>query len=217
LHKDHSGIFAAHTHQRKSVQAPNIHFHIVTNRSNAGGSAAISKQSLTRRLAQNVPGYEAIAEHPMGINNSHQVIHYALKLLDGVVKALSNSISPNSIYAPKDIKVVYALLDLISLEGIYQNVTPGLGIPLERRAKPQISSAFKANKGNTAQATDYTILTDICTCLDKFDRGGIHNDMLALIQDRTRADRLTARAELAFNPAHGSDGCKKQLYNALDQ
>lgn len=153
----------------------------------------------------------------MGTSDSDRVIHYALNLLERVIKTLSNPIDANSIYAPKDIRYVYALLDLISLEGVCQNVTPGLGIPLERRAKLQISSAFKINKQNVTQAIDCRKLGYICACLDKIDQCGVQIDMLALIQDRTRADRLTAHAELAFNPAHESDDYKRRFYSALDK
>jgi len=184
---------------------------------NTGGSVAPSKQSFTERLAQNVPDHEATPDHLAGTSASHKVIQFALHLFDGVMRALSKLVDSDSIYAPKDIRYIYALLDLISLEGIYQNVTDGLGIPLERRAKPQISSVLKTNKQNGTQVIDRKMLADICACLDKIDQFGIHNDMLALIQDRARADRLTARAELAFNPVHESEDYKKQFFSELEK
>lgn len=100
-------------------------------------------------------------------------------------------------------RALHALLDLVSLEGIYPSLSEGLGIPLEKRLisvlptgviakQSQVPAGDKWNKSQ-----DEALLHHILTALNEIlldNRPSIQ----PVIRDRILTDVLPATAELAF-------------------
>ena len=115
--------------------------------------------------------------------------------------------------------MLHALLDLISLEGIYPSLSPGAGIPLRERvisvlpagvvAKPATSSV-----GSTPQkeALLDQVMTGVCGIL--FDR---RPSIQPVIRGRILSDIVSGTADLAFNSSRLSEDKRSRYREAFSR
>ncbi|KAL8931094.1 MAG: hypothetical protein Q9208_000197 [Pyrenodesmia sp. 3 TL-2023] len=102
-------------------------------------------------------------------------------------------------------KVVDGLLDLLVLEGIYPSLSPGVGVPVERRLKSALKGGFTTrplSEASGGKADDQQLLTDIVECLSPISLSRV--GLSTSVQDRTFVDLIAATGELAFSPAFHS-------------
>ena len=114
-------------------------------------------------------------------------------------------------------KIIFALIDLISLEGVYRCVTPGLGVPLERRAKVQIMSMIRLSKTSKGILYDYKLLENLFLSLYRLHTAGSSNDVVADLKDKTLLDLVTVCAELGLNRKWGQIKYKDVFHQILDR
>ena len=103
------------------------------------------------------------------------------------------------VFSPKDRRVITALLDLLALEGIYPCLAPGVGVPLERRAKAIIPSS-QQHTGAIRKVRNVRILTEIVLLFTRILQGG-QGEVFELLRDRCLVDVLAGCGELGFNPS----------------
>ncbi|KAI9774319.1 MAG: hypothetical protein M1840_004213 [Geoglossum simile] len=167
--------------------------------SKAGG------QSVIDRLFQSLPG-KADAILPRIV-----VLRKALDLLLAIHRSLVSEQSslpgdkairtPQILYEPKARRTIYGLFDLISLEGIYPSLSPGVGVPLERRVKSVLPAGVIARRAppSSSEDRDLGLLQEIADRLlgvDSNARIGIS----PICRERVLVDLIAACGELAFCP-----------------
>lgn len=131
------------------------------------------------------------------------IIRRALVLLSGIHQALDEvTLSVSALL--QDLskrKTVDGLLDLISLEGIYPSLSPGVGIPIERRVRSVLKNGVitrPSPSGDGPQRQGQSLLVEICLALDNILEDG--NGLASIIQERTLVDLIAGFGELAFSP-----------------
>jgi hypothetical protein len=120
-------------------------------------------------------------------------------------------------------RALHALLDLISVEGIYPSLSQGVGIPLEQRVISVLPKGVVAKQPKTAAALrpqDENVLRHILNVLAVIlsdDQPGIQSVVLG----RILTDIICGAAELAFNSARLSqddrDKCDRLLETVIDK
>ena len=143
------------------------------------------------------------------------VIGRALDLLDAIHRAFATPVTDegSSRYTRAEIgntdledarrrQIIHALLDLISLEGIYPSLSSGVGIPLQQRvisvlpagiiAKQTTIPASSTPHDGILLARVMRILVDIV--LDERD------SIQPIIRSRILSDLISGLSDLAFNP-----------------
>ena len=143
------------------------------------------------------------------------MISYATSLLKSIhIHTLANLKpipSPDDLFSPKDRKTITALIDLITLEGVYPCLTPGIGPPVERRAKTIIQPSKKVagRLQDVVELRDTAILIGaINTFIEilKDNKG----EVVELVKDRCLVDVVAGCGELAFNPSSGTPEDRSQ-------
>ncbi|KAF8474607.1 hypothetical protein BDZ91DRAFT_674570 [Kalaharituber pfeilii] len=146
-------------------------------------------------------------QKPTKSEPSEQVITYAASLLQRIhTRLLINykpTPSPEDIFSPKDRRIITALLDLLAIEGIYPCLTPGLGIPIERRAKAIIPPSRNISK-NAQELCRVKILIQVVNVLAGILKDG-KGEVANLLKDRCLVDLVAGCGELAFNPSNGDE------------
>lgn len=126
------------------------------------------------------------------------VIRKALDLLSKIHLSLEASTEVSSVALENlsDRRTLDALLDLVSLEGIYPFLSPGVGIPIERRVKSVIQAGF-VTRSSTAQYQDNELLPSICVSLYEI---AVSQSLSSSIRDRSLVDLIAGLGELGYSP-----------------
>ncbi|KAF8445525.1 hypothetical protein BGX38DRAFT_1195156 [Terfezia claveryi] len=173
---------------------------------------SLGPSTLIGRLSTTLPGGNIHDGNELGL-----IIAYALSLVQKIhaylLSKYKSSPSPEDIFSPKDRRIIIALLDLLALEGIYPCLTPGVGVPLERRAKAIIPPSSKIPSGGLRSIKKISVLTDVILSLSSLlqnDRG----EVVDLLKDRCLVDLVAGYGELAFNPSqdHGLTEDEKKTW-----
>lgn len=143
-------------------------------------------------------------------NTRYRVISKALLLLLSIHHALCqrpiNSPSSDVLRDLKSRRITDGLLDLIFLEGIYPSLSPGVGIPIERRVrsvlKGSIVTRISAEHGQ--EMKDKTLLIKITESLTQIATSK-ENGLGPALQDRTLVDLIAGLGELAYNPTNANE------------
>ncbi|EEA28791.1 protein required for cell viability, putative [Talaromyces marneffei ATCC 18224] len=146
------------------------------------------------------------------------VIEEALQHLESIHSALVSAVNARDESqqqledAREDAKrrrVIYTLLDLISIEGVYPCLSTGVGIPLEKRVISNLPTGVVARQAPEMTSDKprnevllYRILLALTSILLNESDGGIQS----LLQGRVLSDVISAAADLAFNSRQISDG-----------
>lgn len=119
---------------------------------------------------------------------------------------------------PERRQVVEGLLDLISLEGIYPDLSPGVGIPIGNRVKSVFEKGFVAKlsqAGGQPETKNYALLDHIVLQLDiivSSKDGGLKS----ALENRIFVDLIAALGELLFGPFPvGNHDALKALWDVL--
>lgn len=155
-----------------------------------------------------------------------QVIGKALSLLLDIHEAFSQSVensgSSNPLQSPSQQKTVDGLLDLISLEGIYPFLSPGVGVPIERRVRSVLKGGLVSKPSlvdDGAAHEDKRLLAEICDGLYGITKG--EGGLASSLQERTLVDLIAGLGELAHAPLLRDQHSKKQndsmLQSLLDR
>ncbi|RPA72420.1 hypothetical protein BJ508DRAFT_419463 [Ascobolus immersus RN42] len=163
-------------------------------------------EPVLKRVASSKPRSQSVITSIAEANNLpseppaeglHPVISRALTILGDLLENPPPGPSEGQ-SSPEDWRAVYALLDLLSLEVIYPSLSPGVGIPIERRVKPIIQQQLSPK--TSSSRSQLRAVTDIL--LRIWARRGSLSDALAR---RSIADLVAANGELAFNTDKCSD------------
>lgn len=125
-------------------------------------------------------------------------IHYALCRTSHAQK------SPTPLQDSKNRKIVDGLLDLISLEGIYPSLSPGVGIPIERRVRTVLQGGVitrTLSEEGDEEPRNKLLLTKIVDSLGTIPESNEVGLRLAL-QERTLVDLIAGLSELAYSPLY---------------
>jgi Required for nuclear transport of RNA pol II C-terminus 1/Required for nuclear transport of RNA pol II C-terminus 2 len=162
-------------------------------------------QSVVDRLFQSFSG-KADVTHPRIV-----VLRKALDLLLATHRSLvleQNSLprdkavqTPQILYEPKARRTIYGLFDLISLEGIYPSLSPGVGVPLERRVKSVLPAGVIAKQAPLSGRED----RDLGLLQEIVDRllgvyPNARTGISPICRERVLVDLIAACGELAFGP-----------------
>ncbi|KAF8421108.1 hypothetical protein BGX38DRAFT_1240506 [Terfezia claveryi] len=154
---------------------------------------SLGPSTLIGRLSTTLPGGNIHDGNELGL-----IIAYALSLVQKIhaylLSKYKSSPSPEDIFSPKDRRIIIALLDLLALEGIYPCLTPGVGVPLERRAKAIIPPSSKIPSGGLRSIKKISVLTDVILSLSSLlqnDRG----EVVDLLKDRCLVDLVAENME----------------------
>ena len=151
------------------------------------------------------------------------IIGKALLLLRDIHTCLRNCLDPmlakEVLYNSTSRRTIDALLDLISLEGIYPLLLPGVGVPIERRVKSVFQGSFTTRTADADQTsnTDLTLLVNIADELRLIatDSG---RGVSGPLRERTLVDLIAALAQLAFLPSPVQASSRvKEFNSALEQ
>ena len=102
-------------------------------------------------------------------------------------------------------KIVDALLDLVSLEGIYPSLSPGVGAPVENRVRSALNGGLVTRpvKEDTGGKPEDAMLLKLIA--DDLRPILLSNQGLkSIIQERVFVDILSALSELAYCPSYDS-------------
>ncbi|MCJ1402862.1 hypothetical protein MMC11_006083 [Xylographa trunciseda] len=133
------------------------------------------------------------------------IIRKALALLLNIHHQLEGSqdaaLRDEVLYNSGNRRIVDALLDLISLEGIYPNLLPGVGVPIQRRVKSVLRNGTISRVAQTEDKLDQDrdLLLYIVTELDKLMISNGRGLYSAFVE-RTLVDLIAARAQFAYSP-----------------
>lgn len=105
-------------------------------------------------------------------------------------------------------RVIYTLLDLISIEGVYPCLSTGVGIPLEKRVisnLPQGVVARQAPEMTSDKPRNEVLLYRILLVFTSILLDESHGGTRSLLRGRVLSDVISAAADLAFNSRQISD------------
>ncbi|KAI5304260.1 hypothetical protein KEM56_006685 [Ascosphaera pollenicola] len=140
-------------------------------------------------------------------------IHLAHGDLGDVDQAVEEDKDPTLTDAQRR-RTIHALLDLLSIEGIYPSLSPGVGVPLDQRIVSSLPTGVVAKQqpserhGASQRREDERLLARILDGLDKIlrsEEAGIQQ----LILNRIISDIIAGSAELAFNSTIFTSAQKK--------
>lgn len=138
------------------------------------------------------------------------VIGKALEILAGIHTAFTTPVNNADEYLQpenagledaKRRRMLHALLDLISLEGIYPSLSSGVGIPLQQRVISVLPAGVIAKQANTSSSSkpsNESLLDRILSTLFEivFD---VRPSIQPVIRGRILSDMISGASDLAFN------------------
>jgi hypothetical protein len=93
------------------------------------------------------------------------------------------------------VSVVYRLLDLILLEGVYPSLAPGVGIQPERQTRSRLCNKY------AKPPKDLNILIPILYETLNGIAFGEEGGIKSLVRDRVLIELIAALADVAFSPS----------------
>lgn len=149
-------------------------------------------------------------------NSRRAVVRRALQLLSELHQILSNDpdnrLRQGVLFTSQSRRLVDGLLDLISLEGIYPNLLPGVGVPIERRLKSVLQGGTVTQLPQSAQPShkDEDLLLEISTQLSKI---AISSDegLCGALQERILVDLIATKVQLTFSSRDDASKSKHDL------
>lgn len=141
-------------------------------------------------------------------------IHRAIKDDTSVASDLTTDLSKR--------KTVDGLLDLISLEGIYPCLSPGVGIPIERRVTSVLRNGVVTRASSSDDGPQFqgqSLLAETCLALDEILKDG--GSLASQAQERILVDLVAGYGELAYSHSVESASSRNiyscQLKGILDR
>lgn len=117
-------------------------------------------------------------------------------------------------------RMLHALLDLISLEGIYPSLSAGVGIPLQQRVISVLPAGVIAKQQSNASSKDKprdeVLLDRILATLSDIILD-VRPSIQPVIRVRILSDIISGSSDLAFNSTMISTGKKNHYQNVFDR
>jgi hypothetical protein len=157
------------------------------------------------------------------------VIRKALDILTGIHEAFVlpasqhvaqqsySEVADSPMEDAKRRRMLHALLDLISLEGIYPSLSSGVGIPLQQRVISVLPAGIIAKKANTINSRvphDEPLLRHIIGALLSI-LNDPRSSIQSIIRSRILSDVISGTCDLAFNPMLEESSDRRDLQIAL--
>lgn len=137
---------------------------------------------------------------PKDKTKADAVVWHALLLLESIHQTMleDETQTEEILRTPALRRIVDALLDLISLEGIYPRLSPGVGAPIDRRVRSVLQGGTSITEVKDQKEPDLAGLDVLVERLYTivFTRRGI----AMAIEQRTLVDVLAGIAQLAYGP-----------------
>ncbi|KAJ5329609.1 hypothetical protein N7452_009999 [Penicillium brevicompactum] len=164
------------------------------------------------------------AERPTVINRALDIlinIHeaFVLPASQEVSQKPYSEVADSPMEDAKRRRVLHALLDLVSLEGIYPSLSSGVGIPLQQRVISVLPAGIIAKKATTITSSvpqNHQLLRRIIGVL--LD---ILNDnrpsIQPIIRSRILSDVISGLSDLAFNPNIQESSDRTSLQKSLSK
>ncbi|MCJ1246443.1 hypothetical protein MMC30_003650 [Trapelia coarctata] len=168
-------------------------------------------QSIIERISSNDP---SIVQNGQGPRSA--VVRRALQLLSELHQALCKDPDVKRVqevlFTSSSRRLIDGLLDLISLEGIYPNLLPGLGVPIERRLKSvlQGGTVTQLPEGTQSPEHDEDLLLQIANQLSAIGMSS-GEGLCGALQKRTLVDLIAVKAQFAFSPKHDTSNGRHAL------
>lgn len=105
-------------------------------------------------------------------------------------------------------RTVDGLLDLISLEGIYPSLSPGVGIPIERRVRSILQGGVVTQLVTEAQGGGDLLVEVIDGLYPVVKEGG--SGLGLALRERTLVDVIAGVGQLAFDPSESTQRRQKR-------
>ncbi|KAH0609059.1 uncharacterized protein H6S33_001287 [Morchella sextelata] len=162
---------------------------------------------LLDRLALTLPPSPTPSPTPSPAQTlAHKVLTHALRLLHTISTTPTPTAAPatTALENATDNRTLNALLDLLVLEGIYPSLSPGIGIPLSRRARNFVIPASRGRITEVEDRRDVQLLGSVVEgLLEALGSGGA---AARSMRERCLVDVLAGCGELAFGPGDGGEG-----------
>ena len=144
------------------------------------------------------------------------MVRRALSLLGDIARAEPASSSP--VLEASSRRVIDGLLDLVTLEGIYPLLSPGVGIPLEQRIKSLLPASVTATPAEDAvySISEDELLQDSVDALYDIATEG-PDDLQTIIRSRSLVDVIAGCGQLAFRPENQIEKYKTVFQRALQE
>jgi hypothetical protein len=116
-------------------------------------------------------------------------------------------------------RILHALLDLISLEGVYPSLSPGVGIPLQQRVISVLPAGVIAKQASLPTDTkpnDDLLLDRIMTALSDIICE-VRPSIQPVIRARVLSDIISGTSDLAFNSKNLSPDVKRRHGEAFSR
>lgn len=144
---------------------------------------------------------------------------FVLPTSEDISQKIYSEVADSPMEDAKRRRMLHALLDLISLEGLYPSLSSGVGIPLQQRVISVLPAGIIAKKTDTVPSSvphDEPLLRRIISVLID-----ILNDprpsIQPIIRSRILSDIISGTSDLAFNPKLELCSNRKELQKALAQ
>lgn len=194
----------------------------MTNKNKSESIVGAKRQSVIQCLGQD--DITASGDEESALR--HLIVEKSLRLLLDIHEVLSQNETTfgatDKLHNIDHQKIVYGLLDLISLEGIYPLLSPGVGIPIERRVKSVLQGGLVTRSCPAVDALSRqagrALLSQICRQLYRI----LNSNGTGLgpsVQERTLVDIIAGWGELAWAPSFQDEHAKdngRMLQSLLD-
>lgn len=149
-----------------------------------------------------------------GQTRQEVVVDKGLSLLELIHHAISSDpgSATNVLNTSSSRRLIDALLDLISLEGIYPCLLSGVGSPIERRVRSVLQGGVTITDSKTAPDLDSKNLARITQRI--YDLVICGRGVAIAIQQRTLVDVIAAMGQLVYSP---NNSCSGQWSSQLSQ
>jgi hypothetical protein len=162
------------------------------------------------------------AERPTVIGKALDIligIHesFVLPASQDMSQQLYSEVADSPMEDAKRRRMIHALLDLISLEGIYPSLSSGVGIPLQQRVISVLPAGIIAKKVHAVTSSvphdEHLLRRIVGVLLD------VLNDprpsIQSIIRSRILSDVISGASDLAFNPMLAESSDRKDLQVTL--
>ena len=155
------------------------------------------------------PGEEENDDQKTGVRE--RVITKALSILLNIHDALchesSSSASSDVLGDLKSRRIIDGLLDLVSLEGIYPSLSPGIGVPIERRVKSVLQGGVVTRSSSAKDDLDAKDKELLIKITDRLNQVAAVKavGLGPALHERSFVDLVAGLGELAYNPSYADE------------
>ena len=150
------------------------------------------------------PGLQTRTDTLRDERKAYLVVNKSLSLLEGIRDALleeeDDKAVTKAIFLPSHRRLVDALFDLVSLEGICPHLLPAVGIPIESRVKTVLQNGVVADGSEMRPyALDPTNFPSTVSRLAKLASNG-PGAFTSMLQERILVDIVASLLQIIFGP-----------------